>query len=65
MNVHHRHLKKTHNKIPFKLLDVVIALNQFDSDLKSLFYPKIMFIENALKSYTIERQCCRMQSQRI
>ena len=32
----------------------MIALNQFDSDLKSLFYPRIMFIENALKSYAIE-----------
>jgi len=32
----------------------VIALNQFDLDLKSLFYPRIMFIENALKRYAIE-----------
>ena len=32
----------------------MIALNQFDLDLKSLFYPRIMFIENALKRYAIE-----------
>lgn len=32
----------------------MIALNQFDLDLKSLFYPRIMSIENALKSYAIE-----------
>lgn len=32
----------------------MIALNQFDLDLKSLFHPRIMFIENALKSYAIE-----------
>ena len=38
----------------FKSLDEVVALNQFYLDLKSLFYPRIMFIENALKSYAIE-----------
>lgn len=32
----------------------MIALNQFDLDLKSLFYHRIMFVENALKSYAIE-----------
>ena len=32
----------------------MIALNQFDLNLKSLFYPGNMFIENALKRYAIE-----------
>lgn len=32
----------------------MIALNQFDLDLKSLFYPRIMSIENVLKSHAIE-----------
>lgn len=32
----------------------MIALNQFDLDLKLLFYHRIMFIENELKSYAIE-----------
>ena len=32
----------------------MIALNQFDLDLKSLFYHRIMFVENTLKSYAIE-----------
>ena len=40
--------------IPITSLDEVIALNTFDMQLKTLFYPKVMFIENALKSYVIE-----------
>lgn len=32
----------------------MIALNEFDLQLKSLFYPKVMFIETALKNYVIE-----------
>ena len=32
----------------------MIALNQFDLNLKSLFYSGNMFIENALKRYAIE-----------
>lgn len=50
----YRFIRNPRNKIAFKSLDEVIALNKFDLDLKSLFYPKIMFIENALKSYAIE-----------
>lgn len=50
----YRFIRIPSNKINFTSLDEVIALNKFDMELKALFYPKIMFIENALKSYVIE-----------
>ena len=50
----YRFIRVPSNKINFTSLDEVIALNKFDMELKALFYPKIMFIENALKSYVIE-----------
>jgi len=50
----YRFIRVPTHKIPFSNFDEIIALNQFDMQLKSLFYPKVMFIENALKSYVIE-----------
>ena len=38
----------------FTSLDEVIALNKYDMQLKAMLYPKVMFIENALKNYVIE-----------
>lgn len=50
----YRFIRTPNQKIQFASLDEVIALNKFDMRLKALFYPKVMFIENALKSYVIE-----------
>lgn len=50
----YRFIRTSNNKIPFSDLKEITALNKFDLDLKSLFYPKIMFIETALKSYFVE-----------
>lgn len=50
----YRFIRIPSKKILFTSLDEVIALNEFDMQLKALFYPKVMFIENALKSYVIE-----------
>ena len=50
----YRFTRNPNSRIPFSSLDEVIALNNFDMQLKTLFYPKVMFIENALKSYVIE-----------
>lgn len=49
-----RFVRKPSNRIPFTDVNQIDALNKFDLDLKSLFYPKLMFIENALKSFLIE-----------
>lgn len=50
----YRFIRKDNNKIKFSSLDEIIALNKFDLKLKTILYPKVMFIENALKSYFIE-----------
>lgn len=50
----YRFIRTPEKKIPFSTFDEIIALNKFDMQLKALFYPKVMFIENALKSYVIE-----------
>lgn len=42
------------NRVNFSSLDEIIALNKYDMRLKTVLYPKVMFIENALKSYVIE-----------
>ena len=52
----YRFIRIPSQRIPFTSLDEIIALNKFDMHLKALFYPKVMFIENALKSYVIERK---------
>lgn len=58
----YRFIRSTHNRIAFTDIRQVIALNRFDMDLKSLVYPKIMFIENALKSYFLEALLADSQS---
>lgn len=50
----YRFIRTPRHRIPFTSLDEIIALNTFDMQLKTLFYPKVMFIENALKNYVIE-----------
>lgn len=50
----YRFIREPDQKICFSSLDEVIALNKFDMQLKTIIYPKVMFIENALKSYVIE-----------
>lgn len=50
----YRFIKSTINPINFTDFNQVIALNKLDMELKSLFYPKIMFLETALKNYVLE-----------
>lgn len=50
----YRFVREDRNRINFTSLDEVIALNKYDMQLKTVLYPKVMFIENALKSYVIE-----------
>lgn len=50
----YRFVRQPSQRIGFSSLDEVIALNEFDMNLKALIYPKVMLIENALKSYVIE-----------
>ena len=50
----YRFVREDSNRINFSSLDQIITLNRYDMQLKTILYPKVMFIENALKSYVIE-----------
>lgn len=50
----YRFIREDTNRVNFSSLDEIIALNKYDMRLKTVLYPKVMFIENALKSYVIE-----------
>lgn len=50
----YRFIRENTNRVKFTSLDEVIALNKYDMQLKAMLYPKVMFIENALKNYVIE-----------
>ena len=50
----YRFIRNPKDRIPFKNFNEIIAINNFDMQLKTLLYPKVMFIETALKSYVLE-----------
>jgi abortive infection bacteriophage resistance protein len=50
----YRFIKTPTNRITFTDFKEIIAINTFDMNLKSLFYPQMMFIETALKNYMLE-----------
>lgn len=50
----YRFVKHTSNRLNFIDFNEVIAINKFDMDLKTLLYPKIMFLETAIKNYALE-----------
>ncbi|WP_138494411.1 Abi family protein [Paenibacillus pinistramenti] len=50
----YRFINNPSRKIAYNDFNQVLAVNTFDMDLKSLFYPQIMFIETALKNYFLE-----------
>lgn len=61
----YRFVRTEKNKIPFSNMKEITTLNKFDLNLKSIFYPRIMFIENALKSYFIESILENSQSEEM
>ncbi len=50
----YRYINNPSNRIPYNSFDELLAIYRFDSQLKSLFYPNVMFIETALKNYVLE-----------
>lgn len=50
----YRFINTPSQRIVYTDFNEVIAINTFDMQLKSLFYPQIMFIETALKNYVLE-----------
>lgn len=50
----YRFVRQPQNRLNFSHFNQVIAINKFDMDLKALLYPKIMFLETAIKNYVLE-----------
>lgn len=50
----YRFFKVSDSRLPFTSFDEVYATIQYDMELKTLFYSKIMFIETAVKNYALE-----------
>lgn len=50
----YRFIKNPTNRITFTDFKEIVAFNTFDMDLKSLFYPQVMFIETAIKNLMLE-----------
>lgn len=50
----YRFINAPSRKIRYTDFNQVLAVNTYDMELKSLFYPQIMFIETALKNYFLE-----------
>lgn len=50
----HRYIHKAANLIPYSSFDELIAVYEFDAQLKALLYPAVMQIETALKNYVLE-----------
>ena len=61
----YRFLGLAKNRINFTNYSEVNALIEYDSHLKTLFYPKLMFIETALKSVAIDVILQEADSSRI
>ena len=58
----YRYIRKPNNQIQYTNFDELMAIYEFDSCLKSLFYPYVMKIETALKSRVLETMVLTIQS---
>lgn len=58
----YRYITKATNIVPYTNFDQLIAIYEFDAQIKSLFYPFVMQIETALKSYVLEAVVCSVKS---
>lgn len=50
----YRYITKPSNAVPYKNFDELIAIYEFDAQVKAIFYPFVMQIETALKNYVLE-----------
>lgn len=61
----YRFIREAKNPIKFTAFSQVVSLNNFDMQLKGIFYPNLMFIENALKSYVIDAVLEECKSEKL
>ena len=58
----YRYIHKDTNLISYSNFDELIAVYEFDAQLKALLYPAVMQIETALKNYVLEVVVCSVNS---
>lgn len=51
----YRFFKKSNNLIPYTKFSQIIAVNEYDNELKEMVYPALMFIETAVKNVVLEQ----------
>ena len=51
----YRFIKKRQNTIPYTNFSEIIAVINYDNVLKKLVYPALMFVEMAVKNFTLEQ----------
>lgn len=61
----YRFIRKSTNRIEFENFSQVVALNNFDMELKSLFYPLLMNLETALKNRVLEATLLECQTESL
>lgn len=50
----YRFIGKPTNRVAYKRFDELLAIYDFDSQIKALLYPQVMFIETALKNHVLD-----------
>lgn len=50
----YRFIRKPTKQIAYSAFDELLAIYEFDSQIKALLYPSVMFIETALKNYVLD-----------
>lgn len=58
----YRYIHKDTNLVPYSNFDQIVAVYEFDAQLKALLYPAVMQIETALKNYVLEVVVCSVNS---
>ena len=61
----YRFVRDAGRPLPIDSFDQIVALNTFDSSLKTILYPRLMLLETALKNYTIEAILANSKSERL
>lgn len=61
----YRFIKQKQNTIPYKNFSEIIAVINYDMALKKLVYPALMFIEMAVKNFTLEQLVPNMKDKSI
>lgn len=50
----YRYIAKPSNHVPYTKFEELVAVYDFDTQLKSLFYPTVMLIETSFKNYVLD-----------